>query len=678
MRKTVLALTLATLLHAGTAAAAAESAIAANDTGGIAADAGGGSGGERNSPEQAHKLDEVEVTALPIKQSADDVIAPVSVLAGAALDDAKAGTLGETVAKQPGVQTTYFGPGVGRPVIRGLDGPRVGVLSNGASSGDVSTVSQDHAVSIEPFLADQIEVLKGPATLLYGSGAIGGVVNVVDGRIPDQKPDRPFSGRVELRGNDGSNERTGMARVDAVAGDFVLHADGTYRDTDDYDGPDGKIANSFLTTKSGSFGGSWIGDRGYLGLAVSRFLDHYGNPAEPGDPAEGEGGVTLKLQQTRYDLKGALNLDAGALEAVRVNVSHTDYAHTEFEGADVGTVFLSQSNEGRIELVQGDVAGWRGAFGLQFLRRDFEAIGEEAFVPQTLTRSYGLFGMEQREWDRFKLDLGARIDRHTTDPLDGEKRNFSPLSLSAGMAFKLADGWHLNLNLDRAQRAPAEEELFANGPHVATESFEVGLPAADKETSNQFELGLHFHSEFVDAKVSGYINRFNDYIYLADTGETQDDLPLRQWSQADARFHGFEGEALFKLSEGASGHYDLRIWGDTVRASLDDGGGNLPRIAPARVGADLKWSADAWRASVGAARYFKQDRTAPFETPTDGFTLVNAHLSYTLDASDTTSWEVFLDGTNLTNQTARLSTSYIKDKAPLPGRAVAFGVRAFF
>ncbi|HSX60603.1 MAG TPA: TonB-dependent receptor plug domain-containing protein, partial [Tahibacter sp.] len=354
MRKTVLALTIVTLLNAGTAAAATDAVAEASASVSASADAGG----ERNSPEQAHKLDEVEVTALPIKQSADDVIAPVSVLAGAALDDAKAGTLGETVAKQPGVQTTYFGPGVGRPVIRGLDGPRVGVLSNGASSGDVSTVSQDHAVSIEPFLADQIEVLKGPATLLYGSGAIGGVVNVVDGRIPEQRPDRPLSGRAELRGNDASDERTGMARIDLSAGDFVLHADGTRRDTDDYDGPDGKIANSFLTTKSGSFGGSWIGDRGFIGLAVSRFLDHYGNPAEPGDPAEGEAGVTLKLAQTRYDIKGAVNLDAGALESVRVNASHTDYTHTEFEGDEIGTVFLSESNEGRIELVQGDLAGW--------------------------------------------------------------------------------------------------------------------------------------------------------------------------------------------------------------------------------------------------------------------------------------------------------------------------------
>jgi iron complex outermembrane recepter protein len=667
MNKTLLALAIAALLTAP--------ALAAADTSPAGVDAPDGS--ERNSPQQAHRLDEVEVNALPLKQSADEVIAPVSVLSGAALDDAKAATLGETVAKQPGVQTTYFGPGVGRPVIRGLDGPRVGVLSNGASSGDVSTVSQDHAVSIEPFLADQIEVLKGPATLLYGSGAIGGVVNVVDGRIPERLPERAISGRAELRGNDASDERSGMARIDIGAGNFALHADGSYRDTDDYDGPDGKIANSFLTTKSGAFGGSWIGEQGFVGLAVSRFLDHYGNPAEPGDPAAGEPGVTLRLEQTRYDLKGGINAPFAGLEAIRFSLAHTDYTHTEFEGAEIGTVFLSQSNEGRVELVQSELGGWRGAFGLQFLRREFQAVGEEAFVPQTLTRGYGLFAMQQREWERFKLDLGARVDKQSSDPADDIKRSFTPTSFSAGMAFKLAEGWHLNLNLDRAQRAPAEEELFANGPHVATESFEIGLPGARKETANQFELGLHYHSDFVDAKVSGYSNRFNDYIYLADTGLVEDELPLRQWSQADARFHGFEGEALFKLSEGAAGHYDLRLWGDSVRARLDDGG-NLPRLAPGRVGIDLKWSADAWRASLGAARYLKQDRIAAYETPTDGFTLVNAHLSYTLDSGDTTSWEFFADGTNLSNQTARLSTSYIKDKAPLPGRAIAFGVRAFF
>ncbi len=676
MTKTLLAAAVASLLAAQVLRAESSAAATMPDeaTTPVTPDAGGKDRKRHDSEPQ--KLDEVNVTALPIRQSGDAVIAPVGVLAGAALDDAKGATLGQTVAHEIGVQTSYFGPGVGRPVIRGLDGPRVGVLANGESSGDVSTVSQDHAVSIEPFLADQIEILKGPATLLYGSGAIGGVVNVVDGRIPEKLPEGT-SGRAELRGNTFSDEATGMARVDTALGDFALHADGVRRDANDVQGPHGRIANSYVDTRTGAVSGSWIGADGFLGLAISRYLDEYGNPAEPGDAATGEPAVHLAMAQTRYDVKGGWNEPLPGFDSVRLSFGHTDYTHTEFEGDEPGTVFYSDSNEGRLELVQGELAGWRGAYGLQFLRRDFRAVGEESFVPQTLTHGIGLFGMEQRDWGRLKTEFGARIDRQSSDPADGSRRDFRPLSLSAGFAWKLDDAWHLSLNLDRAQRAPAEEELFANGPHAATNAFEIGLPDARKETANQAELGLHYHGDFVEAKVAAYLNRFNDYLYLADTGETEDDLPVRQWTQGDARFHGFEAEAKLHLGETASGHYDLRVWGDSVRARLDHGG-NLPRIAPGRFGADLNWSLDAWRASIGVAHYFRQDRVAEHETPTAGYTLVDAHLSYTLDGGEATSWEFFLDGNNLTSATARLHTSFIKDAAPLPGRGVAFGVRAFF
>lgn len=620
-------------------------------------------------------LPDVVVNATPLREAVDEIVTPVSVLSGAALDDAKAATIGETVAKEVGVQTTSFGAGVGRPVIRGLDGPRVSVLADGLGSGDVSTVSQDHAVAVEPFLADQIEILKGPATLLYGSGAIGGVVNIVDGRIPTALPTEALSGRAELRGNSVSDERTGMARVDAAAGNVVLHFDGSWRDADDYEIPGGTLANSFLETKSGAVGASWIGSRGYIGASVSRFLDHYGNPAEPGD--EEEGGVTLQLSQTRYDVKGELRDPLAGFAALHFSAGHVDYRHTEFEGDEVGTVFLNDANEARVELVQADWNGWHGAFGVQVLDRTFEAIGEEAFVPKTQTRGLGVFALQQKTFGAFKLELGARAERQSSDPLDGPKRDFSPLSLSLGGIWRIDDAWHLSLNLDRAQRAPAEEELFADGPHVATNAFEIGDPALAKETSNQAELGLHFHGDRVEAKIAAYANRFSDYVYLFDTGEFEDDLPVRQWTQADAKFHGFEGEARFTLAESASGRFDVRLWGDTVKARLAEGG-NLPRIAPARVGVDFGWTADAWRARLGAARYFRQDDVTEFETETPGFTLVSAHLSYAIPTAGNLDWEVFADGNNLTNQTARLATSYIKDLAPLPGRSVAFGVRAFF
>ena len=636
---------------------------------------------EDDSPQPGKKdekdgaLPSVVVNAFPMQLGVDQIIKPIVMLRGSELDDVKSATIGETLANELGIQTTSFGAGVGRPVIRGQEGSRVAVLSNGLSSGDVSNVSQDHAVAIEPFLADQIEVLKGPSTLLYGSGAIGGVVNVVDGRIPQSIPENGLSGRAELRGASADDSGTGMFRLDAGSGQFAIHVDGAKRSADDYSIPGGTLANSFLDTESGAIGASWIGDRGYVGLAVSRYLDSYGNPAEPGD--EEEGPVTLKLAQTRYDLKGELSDPLPGFSSLRFSLGHVDYNHTEYEGDETGTVFSNDGNEGRIELVHNEMSGWIGAVGLQFLDRTFAAIGEEAFVPKTTTKGLGLFVLEQKTYGNFGLELGARIDSQSSEPDNGPKVDFSPFSLSVGGSYRFSDEWHITANLDRAERAPAEEELFADGPHLATGAFEIGDADLNEETANQFELGLHFHGDTVEVNVGAYINRFDNYIYLDDTGNVEDDLPVRQWTQADARFQGFEGEAKIELSRGPGGVYLLRLWGDTVNARLS-GGGDLPRIAPARAGLDLYWNSDAWRANIGLAHYFEQNNVPDYETDTAAFTLINAHLSYTFNQDSRVSWEAFLDATNLGNETARLSTSFIKDIAPLPGRSIALGVRTFF
>ncbi|MBO9662809.1 TonB-dependent receptor [Dokdonella sp.] len=630
-----------------------------------------------NDAEPATKLKDVVVTAVPLGQSADQIVTPVSVLAGTELDDARSGTIGQTVAGVPGVQTTAFGAGAGRPVIRGLDGSRVAVLADGLGSADVSNVSQDHATTVEPFLADQIEILKGPATLLYGSGAIGGIVNLVDGRIPQSAPANGLSGRTQIGYDSVSGGGTGMFRVDAGGDGFALHADGLYRHDGDYDIPGRTLDNSFAHSKSGALGGSWLGDWGYLGLSVSRYLSNYGNPAEPGDPAEGEPAVRVSMGQTRYDLKGALNAPFAGIDKAEFSFGHSDYQHVEYEGSKAGTTFTNQTDEGRVQLTHAPLAGWTGAFGLQAFHRDFAAIGEESFVPPTSTKGVGLFVTEQREFGPLKVELGARTDRQSSTPDNGDKRDFSPLSLSAGFAWRFDDAWHMTLNLDRAQRAPAEEELFSHGPHAASATFEIGDANLAKETANQVELGLHYHSEFVEAKVAAYYNRYDDFIYLADTGEIEDDLPVRQWSQRNAKFRGGEAEATFHLAKNASGHYDLRVWGDTVRATLA-GGGNLPRIPAARFGSELSWRNDDWRASLGATRYFEQDDVAEFETDTKGFTLVNARLAWSFFNNDRSSWEAFVNADNLTNQTARLSTSLIKDQAPLAGRNFAIGVRGMF
>lgn len=669
--------------------------------------------------ERARELDTVVIQATPLRQLSEGTARPVEVLTGPALDDRRAATLGETVAGLPGVQSSYFGAGVGRPIIRGLEGPRVQVLSEGLSSQDVSTVSVDHAVTIEPFLADQVEVLKGPSTLLFGSGAIGGAVNVVEGRIHEQQLEG-IGGRAELRGDTVADERAGMFRIDAGNGPWVFHADAWYRRTDDYRIPGeaerhdheenghafghddddhghdhgGRLENSATRNRGGAVALSRVGERGFLGVALSRFESRYGLPGHghhhddghdlpagiraPGDEEEEHEEVTLDMRQDRADLKAGLDAPFAGHEALRVRLSHSDYTHTEFEGDEVGTVFGNRALEARVELVHAEIGGWRGAYGVQAGRRDFEALGEEAFVPGSRGSDIGLFLVERREWDRFNLELGGRVERNRISPDTGDHdpASFTGVSASAAAEWRFTEALHLRLGLDRAQRAPSAEELFSDGEHVATQAIELGDAELGKETANNIELGLHWHGERVDFRASVYRTRFDDFIFLADTGEEDDGLPVRQWSQADADFRGAEAELKVTLAENASGRHQLRLMADTVRGELRDGG-NLPRIAPGRWGIGYGWSRGAWRASASALRHRGQDRVAAFETATPGHTLVDADLAWSFMAGDT-ELELFAQGRNLTDREARVHTSFLKDQAPLPGRSLGVGLRAFF
>ncbi len=689
------------------------------------------------APQSAPKdLDAVVVSASPLKGSAESLARPVEVLTGEALDRAKASNLGETVARLPGVQTTYFGTGVGRPIIRGQDGPRVQVLSGGIGSMDASTVSADHAVTIEPFLADQIEVLKGPATLLFGSGAIGGAVNVVDGRLPDELPQDPFSGRVELRGNTVSDERSGMFRLDGVNGNWVLHLDGLVRDTDDYDIPgyaiaehhdeeegeedhaheeqiDGLLPNSSVRTRAGAVGATWLGEQAYFGIAASTYRSNYGIPAgahvhhdhdhegEEEEEHEEEGAVRIDMAQNRLDLKAGVYAPVSFLQAINLRAAYNDYEHVELEGGQPATRFSNEGGELRLEAVQQEFNGWRGAFGLQYGSTDFGAVGEEAFVPSTVTDMLGVFVVEEKDFGPWKLELGGRHERVSLDPVDRAKQDFSVTSLSGAAIWRINPTFDLRFGLDSAERAPTNEELYAAGTHVATQSVEIGDASLDKERSRRAEIGVHAHTDRVEFKLAAYLTDFDDFIYLADTG-VEEGLPVRLWTQQDARFKGLEAEATVHLADSEqAGVWDLRVFGDTVRATLEGSGnreasfdvphgdhshhytvdlaqgGNLPRIAPSRLGASLDWSLGGWSASLGAIRYDRQDKVAQNEEASAGYTLVDAHLSYRWDHPQT-SWEVFLDGSNLTDQEARPHTSLLRDYAPLPGRGVAFGVRAYF
>jgi len=702
---------------------------------------------------QSHHLTElsaVKVTASPLQSDAESLARPVAVLTGEELDARKGATLGDTISRMPGVQTTSFGPGVGRPIIRGQEGPRVAVVANGVGNMDASTVSADHATSIEPFLADQIEVLKGPATLLFGSGAIGGAVNVVDGRIARDLPERPLSGRAELRGNSVNSERSGMFRLDGVSGgNLVLHVDGLVRNGDDYRipgyainpaaldedhdhaahddhddelGPRGRLENSAMRTRAGGVGATWLGESGFLGASLGTYRSNYGIPngahVHAGDDhdhdhdddhghgdeeGEGEHDVRIDMVQNRFDVKGGLYDPLSFLQSVTARAAWTDYEHTELEAGTPSTRFTNKGVEGRVEAVQKPLAGWNGAFGLQFGNSDFGAQGEEAFVPDTRTRTLGLFVLQEKQFGPLKLELGGRHDRVKLSPDDAlRNRDFGATNLSAAGIWTVNDHFDLRFGVDRSERAPTNEELYAAGAHIATRSLEIGDANLDTERGQRMELGLHAHGDRIDVSASVYQTKFKDFIYLADTGVVEQGLPVRVWTQHDATFKGAEAEAMFHLAEGDNGDWDLRVFGDYVKAELDGSssrradiavphgdhshnysvdlanGGYLPRISPARVGADLRWSRDGWRASVGAVRYGSQKDVALNEAPSAGYTLVDAHLAYRWDRSGSNSYELFLDGSNLTNREARPHTSLLRDYSPLPGRGVAFGIRAWF
>ncbi|MDO5504958.1 MAG: TonB-dependent receptor [Pseudoxanthomonas suwonensis] len=716
--------------------------------------------------DEPQHLDEVVVSATALPSTVEALVRPVDVLAGQRLDEAKAGTLGQTLSRVTGVQSSYFGPGVGRPIIRGLDGARVQVLNSGLGSGDVSTVSVDHAVSIEPFLANQIEVLKGPATLFYGSGAIGGAVNVIDGRIPEAHTLEPLEGRAELRAGSVNDERTGMLRLDGTSeSGLVFHFDALHRESGDVripghaerpglhddehdddhdhdhgsgDAAFGRLPNSAVCTSSAGLGVSWVGERGFIGIGHSFYTTRYGIPGhqhgEDGHDGHGhddhghydhgdedghdhaDDGVHVLLDQHRNELRAGLDR-LGVFETLRLKIADTRYTHTEFEGHAVGTVFDNHNREARLELVHQPLGAWRGALGVQGQNRDFSAVGAEAFVPANRTRDIGLFYVADASLGAFSTELGARMDRNRIDtdahahaPDRRLQRDFDTHSLSAAVRWNASHAFHVSLGLDRAQRSPTAEELYSNGLHVATGTIELGNDRLGVETANRLELGAHWHNDLLSLGVSGYLTRYRDFIYLTTVEDLRNPgtvlhdggLPVNVWAQGDARLHGIEADVELHLLDQPDRHLDLRVFGDLVRGRLDGsdaeqrqiaifhgnhvhrrdiavgGSGNLPRIAAPRLGAELRGDWGHWRANLGAVRYFRQDRVATGEAASDGYTLVNAGLTWHHDTATGNAVEVFVDGSNLLDAEARPHTSFTKDLAPMPGRGVNAGVRVFF
>jgi len=657
--------------------------------------------------------EEIVVTSSALRETALELAQPASVLSGDELRRQAASSIGETIAREPGVSATYFGPAASRPVIRGLGGERVLMLQDGVSALDVSSLSQDHAVAVESVLADQIEILKGPATLLFGSGAVGGVVNVVDGRIPTQFAQRANRAVVEIRGDTAAEERTGVGRLELGTDALRMHVDAFRRDTEDLEIPGyafsprersehlaeepdeqlarGRLANSASEHRGGAFGISAGNDLGFAGVAWGRYEARYGIPGghhehdkETQEDADEQhdhaGGVRIDMRQDRYDVKAERVLEAGAFERLRIRGSYTDYEHREIEGTELGTLFEQDAFDVRMSLDHGAIADWRGTVGAQHVEIDFAARGAEAFVPASATAQTALFVFEQRDFDSFSLELGARVENQRIDPdsrTDHRRYDEIAYSFSAGAVWSFATDYTVAVNATRSQRHPQSAELYANGPHLAVARFEIGDPTLERETARTIDVTLHRHANAgVHWSLASFYNDFSGFIFAADAGFEVDGLPVFRYAQADAALYGFEGEITFPLLRQGGRTFEMRLASDYVRGRLDRGG-NLPQMPPLRYGVELHYESGPLHLGLAGYRYAKQDRTAPNERSTDTYTMLDADASYRWSLGERTLL-LFVRATNLLDEDARRHTSPLKEIAPLPGRSFQAGLRAEF
>lgn len=635
-------------------------------------------------------LKALTITARPPgSQSLEHTAQPVSILSGEDLERRQVNTLGETLNREPGVTGTHFGAGASRPVIRGLDGPRVRVLRDGIGTLDVSTISADHQTTIEPLQAEQIEIMRGPATLLYGSGVSGGLVNVNTGRIPEYVPD--FEARLRSQYESANNGRLAGLRVRGGFDELAVHFDGLIRDTDDYEAANGTVENSFVETRDANFGTSWADRRGFFGFSYGRYDTTYGIPIDPDEPDEE---VFIDLEQDRLDFAGRVDHPVAGLRSITGRAGYNDYTHIEFEGpGEIGTILENTAWESRLEFNHEPIGPFIGTFGVQYVNRSFNATGEEAFVRPAKQSSVGVFLFEDTDWRDWHFEAGARLEQQTVEPSATTGVNdidHGVYSVSGGALWDFTPGYAVGLTATRAQRAPALVELLADGPHLASGTFEIGDTGLDQETSNNFDLSLRKTDGGLTWRANVFVNLIENFIVLqpqdldgngiADRvdaeGNTGGELLLVDYTQSDALFFGAEGEVLYGLFDNANGALDARLFGDWVRGHLT-GGPDLPRISPARLGFGLDYHQGPFQANIEATKVFTQSDIAPLETKTDGYTMLDVGVSYTL-ATAPADAQLFLRGTNLLDENARRHNSFIKDRAPLQGRSVIVGISARF
>jgi len=663
--------------------------------------------------DDVHRLEEVTITARNLEGG---VLVPAQQLSGAALTQRQGSTLGETLDNLPGIANSSFGPNVGRPVIRGQEGDRVRILQNSGANLDVSGLSADHAVPIDPLTTERIEVLRGPAALLYGSGAMGGVVNVIDNRVARERAfdaQGGVMGKAEVRAGGAANERSTGAMVEAGNDQVALHVDAFDRSTQNLrvpkdmtcDGtPNGRrVCNSASDSKGGAVGGTLLFDRGYLGLSTSEYRSTYGTVAEPT--------VSIGMVRRHQAMEGQLRDVGDAFQHLKFQLGHTNYTHTEYEGAVAGTQFDNQGTDVRLEgrqqpLVLNNGMQLDGTVGIQHERNALQAVGTEKFVGPSRTQSAAVFSYQALKTSWGQFSAGARAESVRVGLLEdfggnlAQTQTFNPLSLSLGAMRNLREGeiqngWQFTSHVGTSQRAPKDYELFAHGPHVATAAYEVGNANIGLEKGTQFDVGGEWQQGAHKFGVTVFSAQFANYISLQPKGTYHAALPDYQFDGVRARFDGIESTAKVRMvggqdallsSNAAHGTLDLDLRADAVHAQDLTHNTPLPRIAPMRLGADAVWSRNAWGARFGVMHAAAQNRVpnngANPGVTTASNTLWNAALNYHTH-SGPTHWLLFAKLDNLTNQLAYSSTSVLTqtmgtNAPPLAGRSLKVGAQVSF
>ena len=674
------------------------------------------------------------LVSVPIHRQESQTALPVTVFSGDVLRAAASATLGETLASRPGLANASFGPAVGRPVIRGQQGARVTVLQNSLRSADASSLSADHSVAVEPLLAERIEVLRGPAILMYGGNAIGGVVNVLDNRIPTVEPEA-LSGGLEYRHEAAADLDVGAFHLSGGAESFALYASGLWREWGDLSVPgkaideraleslheghehekedeplentEGYIANTGGRTQNLTLGASTIFDSGFFGFAVSQLNNEYGIPPgahahhedeeyedeEEHEEAEHEDGIRIDIDQIRYDARLLKEDPFAGISLLNWQVSHTNYQHDEIESnGEIGTHFSNNTWESRIELNHQPLAGWHGLLGLQWRRGEFSALGEESFIPVTKSTSTGLFLVEGYDKDDWTYEVAVRLDKDELKPAHSaaETLNFTSLSASASALWQMTPEWQFSLALSSAERAPVTEELYSNIDveseashseyvvHGATQSIEIGNAELDTEQSHNADFKLSWTNAIASIDATIFYNHFNDYINLQNTGLEQDEVPILLYQQEDATFNGLELETTFVLLATEAHHLELSLMGDTLRARFASGLA-VPRMPPRRVGAALKYQRGNWSAFANLQDAAAQKEPGERETVTKAYTRWNLGVNYRLDNfANEGSLLLFAKINNVTDEEIRSSSSFLRNYAPESGRSLVGGIRYTF